>query len=163
VLVAALLASAFVAGLFLPAILESRRLGGASALRMIYSPLCHQMPERSLTVWGGPMAVCARCTGLYLGGAVGLLLSVGIVVGRRYGLPGILFFVALAPTAIDALLPWVGLPALSNVLRFWLALPAGLVAALFLAVGIADLFSRERRGNSSGRLNAPDTLEVVDG
>lgn len=163
VLASALLAAVFVAGLITPSILESRGLGGATALRTIYSPLCHQIPQRSLVAWNSPVAVCARCAGLYVGGAIGLLLSAGLFVGRRDGFPRILFFVALAPTAIDALLPWVGLPALSNVPRFWLALPAGFVAALFLAVGIADLFSREPRGNSSGRVSAQDTLEVVDG
>jgi len=161
--VAAVLAALFVAGLVLPAALESRGLHGAGAIRLLYSPLCHQMPERSLEAVGGPMAVCSRCAGLYAGGAIGLLLAAGFVVGRRSGFPRVLFFAALAPTGIDALLPWVGLPALSNGPRFWLALPAGFVAALFLAIGIADLFSRKPHTNSPGRVRSRDTLEVVDG
>ena len=52
---------------------------------------------------------------------------------------------AAAPTVIDALLAWTGLPALPNLPRLLLALPAGVMAALFLAAGIADLFSSAER------------------
>ncbi len=32
-----------------------------------FSHLCHQIPERSFHIAGYPLAVCARCTGLYVG------------------------------------------------------------------------------------------------
>jgi hypothetical protein len=32
-----------------------------------FSHFCHQSPERSFYIAGYPLAVCARCTGLYVG------------------------------------------------------------------------------------------------
>ena len=32
-----------------------------------FSPICHQMPERSFELLGFPWAVCHRCSGIYLG------------------------------------------------------------------------------------------------
>ncbi len=33
----------------------------------VFSPICHQMPERSFELLGFPWAVCHRCCGIYLG------------------------------------------------------------------------------------------------
>ena len=33
----------------------------------VFSPICHQMPERSFELLGFPWAVCHRCSGIYLG------------------------------------------------------------------------------------------------
>ena len=122
--------------------------GTDGLVRLVYSPLCHQLPERSLEIGGVHQAVCARCSGLYLGGALGLVAALGwLPLGRRRLRPGVLLVVAL-PTVIDALLPWVGLPGLPNVPRLLLAWPLGLTAGLLLAMGIADLFSAERKVES---------------
>jgi hypothetical protein len=37
------------------------------------SLICHQRPERSFALWGTPLPVCARCTGIYLGAAIGVI------------------------------------------------------------------------------------------
>jgi uncharacterized membrane protein len=38
---------------------------------LFFSPVCHQDPARSFWLFGAPVAVCARCLGIYLGAAVG--------------------------------------------------------------------------------------------
>jgi uncharacterized membrane protein len=38
-----------------------------------FALVCHQRPERSFAVFGGSVAVCSRCLGIYLGAACGLL------------------------------------------------------------------------------------------
>ncbi len=43
------------------------------AIRLAFSMVCHQAPERCFLWLGGPMPVCARCLGLYAG-----LLAAGI-------------------------------------------------------------------------------------
>ena len=44
------------------------------ALHQGFALICHQRAERSFWIFGAPMAVCARCFGIYLGAAVGLLI-----------------------------------------------------------------------------------------
>jgi hypothetical protein len=66
------------------------------------------------------------------------------VLGRRKPPRPFWLAVAVAPTIVDAVLPWFGLPALSNVPRLLLAVPAGLLAGIFLAIGIYDLFLTRR-------------------
>lgn len=49
---------------------------GAWVARHFFSPVCHQDVMRSFWFWGTPAAVCARCLGIYLGAAVGVLARV---------------------------------------------------------------------------------------
>jgi uncharacterized membrane protein len=123
----------FVAGTYLAPFFE------ASGLHALYAPLCHQDPGRSFGLAGGAQAVCARCAGLYLGGVAGLFVAAWLFIGRGREPRPLWLAWALAPTVIDALAGWLGLPALAELPRFLLALPAGFVAGLFLAAGIADL------------------------
>lgn len=44
-----------------------------------FALVCHQHPERSLEIFGGHVAVCARCLGIYLGAAIGAVF----VLARR--------------------------------------------------------------------------------
>ena len=137
---ATFLALVFTSGAFLAPVLERAGVQRAGLLRLTYAPLCHQTPERSLTLAGGNVAVCARCSGLYLGGSAGLFVGALLFVGRARRLRPAWLAIAVLPTLIDALLAWAGLPALSNVPRLVLAWPAGLLAGMFLALGLADLF-----------------------
>jgi hypothetical protein len=45
----------------------------SAAVYVSGSLLCHQRPERSFYLWGAQFPVCARCTGIYLGAALGVL------------------------------------------------------------------------------------------
>src|ERR1043165_9302763 len=38
----------------------------------VFAALCHQIPERSFYLAGQPLAVCARCFGIYAGFALGV-------------------------------------------------------------------------------------------
>jgi uncharacterized membrane protein len=159
------LAVAFTAGTFMAPVLDSADSRWGDMLRLAYAPVCHQSPERSLTVGEAPVAVCARCSGLYLGGVAGLTVAALLLAGTGRRPRPIWLAVALAPTILDALLPLVGLPQLPNLPRLVLAVPAGLVAALFLAVGVADLVSSPTEKQSRDPLmpNASRTLEEADG
>lgn len=46
----------------------------ASGIYEFFGLICHQRPERSFAFAGHALAVCHRCTGLYLGLGVGLLI-----------------------------------------------------------------------------------------
>lgn len=140
----ALLALLFASGVVVAPSLQNAGRPSGLLLRLGYSPLCHQLPERSLHLEGSPFAVCARCTGLYAGGVIGLLFGGLLLVGRPGGpRPAWLAWV-VAANAVDAALPWIGLPGLPNLPRLLLALPAGFVAGLLLTRGIEDLLSSDR-------------------
>jgi uncharacterized membrane protein len=119
----------------------------AEPLRILYSPLCHQQEARSFAVGEGHQAVCSRCSGLYWGGVAGLFAALLLRQARiRESRPVWLVVVAL-PTLVDAAAHWLGLPSLSALPRFILALPLGIVAGLLLAAAVGDLelMIREKR------------------
>ncbi len=129
----------FLAGAVLPAAMDAAGLPGGAALRAAYHPLCHQIPSRSLAWAGHPVAICARCAGLYLGGALALALAALTAAAARVP-PGLRWLaLAVAPTTLDATAGLVVGAGLPNVPRLLIALPAGFAAGLYLAAGLADL------------------------
>lgn len=99
------------------------------------SLICHQRPERSFFVNGHQLVVCARCLGLYAGGAAAAPLAllrarpIDSAQARKLALA------AAAPTAITWTLEAAGLAHVSNVLRFAAALPLGFIAS-WLVLGV---------------------------
>jgi uncharacterized membrane protein len=110
-------------------------LGGL--LRLVYRPGCHQIVDRCLDFGFGPMAVCARCAGLYFGGTLGLLWT---TVRNRSSRPRPLWLVVVAaPTVLDFAAGQLGLPSLGNWTRFAVALPLGLLAGLYVGDALLDI------------------------
>ncbi len=71
----------------------------AALVRLAGARVCHQQTDRSFHVHGRPLPVCGRCTGLYVAGAIGLLL---VPVGRRPRLdPGAPRMPAWWPAGLD--------------------------------------------------------------
>ena len=123
-------------------------------VRLLYSTVCHQKAERSLSLFGETMAVCSRCSGLYFGAACAVLVAA--LWPRALWWPHRMwFFAALLPTAVDAVLPWFGLPQLSLVPRHFVAWPAGFAAGWFFSLGIAAL--------ASSGVKLGDSVEVGNG
>lgn len=152
VLLVAGLATVWTLGAFLIPLLEAWGYYGAGVFRFLYQPLCHQDPERSLHLGGWAIAVCTRCTGLYIGGSAGLLWTALFLMarGRRIPHAGWLLIVA-APNLLDVAARFSGWPGLPNLPRLVIALPAGLVVGLLLGAGVADsrrLASEKRRARA---------------
>lgn len=108
------------------------------------SVVCHQLPERSFVTAGVQWPVCARCAGIYLGGALGfaawwmLRRSLSLRPGRRAWLT-VLAVVAM-PTAASWVGGVLGLWDGTNGIRFALAAPLGLaVGVIAAAVTAKDL------------------------
>jgi len=153
VLIAGVSALVFASGVLIIPWLESRGVSGASVLRQVYAPLCHQIPARSLTLGARPLAVCARCTGLYVGGVAGLLVAAALALGNGPRARPWWLFAAVAPSVLEFGLSWCGVGGLANIPRGLLALPAGAMAGLFLSIGIHDLFEW-RKGAGRGEILA---------
>jgi len=109
----------------------------AFILRSAYGRVCHQIPERSLWIQGHPMAVCARCLGIYLGYFAGLVIyplmrkSLEIELPRRRWL-----LLALLPLAIDFTGGYLGLFENTIVSRIATGFVAGSAGAVYTATGL---------------------------
>jgi|SRR5687768_2914653 len=111
------------------------------------SVICHQLPERSFFLDGRQLPVCARCTGLYLAGAAGVLGWCLWKAGRgwrRFHVPPHLALAsvlgAAVPTALSYFTGVGGIWDGSNLTRALLAVPLGLTAgAVVAAVATKDL------------------------
>jgi uncharacterized membrane protein len=95
--------------------------GGAAApvghtLYRAFHPVCHQLDDRSFHIFGGAMAVCARCASIYLGFFAGALLFPIVPALQRVS-PKILLVVALVPMLLDVGLGGLGLHAVTNITR----------------------------------------------
>ena len=97
------------------------------AIVFFFSPVCHQDPARSFWVFGGPVAVCARCLGIYLGAAVGAWIP----APRRVLLSGLVLFAAL--NLADVLTEVAALHGNWKLTRFLLGALLGLAAGALVA------------------------------
>jgi len=112
-----------------------------------FSFFCHQIPERSFTLFHYPLAVCHRCTGIYFGLFLGTLLSpVFFRIPPRVQRASIISAAALL--ALDALLPFTGLWNGFRLCRFMTGLVFGISAAPFAVVGFGEILKDIRRKTS---------------
>jgi uncharacterized membrane protein len=116
------------------------------------SLVCHQRTERSFHHAGAQYPVCARCLGLYVGAAGGVLLWASVsglgatpraraaAIMRPSVIRRILMIVAL-PTMVTVVASWLGwCDDAGNVVRAVSALPLGAaIAAVIAAVAAGDL------------------------
>ena len=118
---------------------------------LIYSVgavICHQIPERSFFWQGHQLPVCARCTGLYVSGAVGILGWLGLKAARRWRPIAIdarvtlrVIAVAAVPTLVTFATGVIGLWDGSNLTRALLAIPVGASAG----AAVAAVFTKDLR------------------
>jgi len=111
-----------------------------------FSFLCHQMPERSFMLLHHHLAVCHRCSGIYLGLFFGTLLTPFFLRISEPRARRIVIFSAAALLALDALLPFTGLWSGFWLSRFLTGLIFGAAAAPFAVMGLDEiLFSMRGR------------------
>lgn len=117
------------AGAAWTALVIAAPLFGWSAVYAAAHLVCHQLPQRTFHLAAGPVAVCARCLGLYVGAvAGGVAALIGTRVWPRDRVRSALALAAL-PTIVTLAAEWLLRWPLTNVIRFAAALPLGLLAA----------------------------------
>lgn len=102
------------------------------ALQHAFSLVCHQRPERSIWIFGAPIAVCARCLGIYVGAALGFLRR----TSRRIAFQ--LLIVAAGLSLLDWFTEAVGLHGNCVTARFIFGLALGATAGLLVSSSIPD-------------------------
>ena len=111
------------------------------ALYRVFSPVCHQIEGRSLTVFGMPLGVCTRCSAVYFGFLAGVLLyPLFRSVERPVYLPRWIVVLAVLPMLLDVVAGWTGIHTVSGTTRAWsgaffgLIIPFVVIPALIEAV-----------------------------
>ena len=121
-------------------------LAAAQAVYFGFQAVCHQLPERSFHVAGFPLAVCARCFGLYAGGAAGVLLyPLARAVTRRDAPARGWLFAAAAPLALDFSLGFLGVWDNTHLSRSLTGALLGAAAVFYVLPGLVDLAQMDRR------------------
>lgn len=146
-------AVALLATAALAALAAAPPLVGGEAGRVLhgaFSFVCHQLPDRSPHLGGGPTALCHRCWGMLLGLAVGLALSPGLGAARLEALArgrrqGLWLALAAVPTGLDWALGAAGVWANTAASRLGTGAVVGLMAGAVLA---ANLLAPPRRALS---------------
>lgn len=95
------------------------------------APTCHQKSDRSFFYHGWQFPVCARCTGLYLGYLLGLLLLIA-----QLQLPLLLCLCLMLLMWLDWYIQYRNIKASTNRRRCLSGLAAGCAMIHLLAYGI---------------------------
>ena len=111
----------------------------------VFAGLCHQLPERSFELAGHPLAVCARCAGVFAGFAAGALLHPLARGFRRTDAPPRLWLLlAVLPTALDFALHVAGLWPNTHWSRALTGALAGAGLVFYVLPGLAEIAGRGR-------------------
>ncbi len=115
----------------------------AAPIYFFFSFICHQLPERSFFLFNEKLAVCARCTGIYLSA----LLGVVIYPLRRPKVKLWMLIIASAPIVLDGgtqllgNITQLGWWNSTNLLRITSGGLFGFVAALFILPALIETLS----------------------
>ncbi len=108
-----------------------------------FSFLCHQLPDRSFFLDGHKLAVCSRCSGLYFGATLTLLvypllrsLRVAHAPHRKW------LFAAAIPLLIDFFLTFLGIWENTHTTRFVTGFILSSVMVFFVMPGVVELSLR---------------------
>ncbi len=129
-----------------PALIASGHWGLGFILHNTFALVCHQQPERSFWIFGTPVAVCARCLGIYLGAAIGLLLRTPRPPSMR------LLIAAAVINLLDVVTEFAGLHGNWSGPRFALGLMLGAAGAMMVALAM----DRTNSPDSACRLKAAE-------
>ena len=140
--ITALLALAFVSLIVIaPVALAHGHDSTAFVIYKSFEKFCHQIPERSFYVDGHPMAVCARCTGIYFGFAAGVL-SYPLVRSLRQRSPTPArkwLLIALGPAVLDFALDYLGIWNNTHLTRSLTGGLLGSVVAFYVVSALLDM------------------------
>jgi len=111
--------------------------------------LCHQLPERSFYIAGHPLAVCARCAGIYLGFLLLLLVYPLVRSLRDTNLPHRRWLLlAAAPLVIDFGVTFLGIWENTHTSRFVTGFLFGAVTVFYIMPGILEVSGQLKRPKS---------------
>ncbi len=110
-------------------------------LDLLFLPMCHRLPERTLTLAGVAMPLCSRCAGIFAGLALGALLMRPRVEIARWrilvGVAGALMLLDVVTQDLELHPIWHA-TRLASGLLFGYAIAAACLLAMRNAAGDAE-------------------------
>lgn len=114
----------------------------AAPIYKAFSFVCHQIPERSFHLSGHKFGVCSRCTGLYVGFAVAVLVYPFARSLKRIDTPPRLWLILAAlPIGIDFALTYFSIWQNNHLSRFSTGALLSSVAVFYIMPGLIELIS----------------------
>jgi uncharacterized membrane protein len=105
--------------------------GASMQWRMLFRMMCHGKVERCLELFGVPMPICARCTGIYVGLLAGLALFPFMRWLRERTMRTVAC-IAVVPLGLDGVTQLLGFRESVNPLRIATGLIAGMAFGLWI-------------------------------
>ena len=134
---------------------DSNAMALVSGLYSLYRPVCHQLSDRAFHVSGYPMAVCARCLGIYSGFLFGLLAYPFARSLTRTDMPPRQWLItAFVPLGVDFLGGFVGAFENSPASRLVTGLIAGTAGAFYIMPGLVGMALSLRGSGPAARASA---------
>jgi uncharacterized membrane protein len=113
----------------------------ANGIYKFFSPICHQISERSFHVEAHPFAVCARCFGVYFGLFFGFAIyPVLRKIDEIEPLPRFWLFLSMIPIAVDWSLGVFGIWENTHLSRFLTGLILGAACGIFIVPALVEIF-----------------------
>ena len=138
-------------------LLRGLGIGWDGVLYGLFGEVCHQLPDRSFTLLGYPLAVCMRCSAIYFGFLAGLLLH--LFIGHRFEgsrPPPWVLAVTLLPMLADVALNAAGVYPSNQWTRTLTGSIAGIVLPLYLVPVLQEAL-QQLLSHKRGPLNAGKT------
>lgn len=115
-------------------------------LKVFYSKICHQIPNKSFIISDLHFLVCARCTGIYLGT---FLTSIFFLI--RYKLRinlSLNHLLLLVPMIIDIILYNIGIYTYSKYIAFFTGLPIGfMIISIIISIFANEIFGNMKKND----------------
>lgn len=141
----------WIGALFMAPFLKSRSVSLNAFVYAVFSPICHQVSSRCFTIFGFPLAVCARCLGIYIGFLFGLFLYPGVRGFSNVSLPMAKTFVLITlPLVIDVAGNVLSLWMTPSEIRFVIGFIWGNILPFYFVTGFSELLriNNNKKNNS---------------
>ncbi len=112
----------------------------SAVIVMFFAPICHQSPIRSFHIGGHPMAVCARCFGIYGGFLLGLIVYFFIRgTEEKTSPPPYLLIAAASPMILQIILSKFEIIPSTNIIRAVTGLLPGFISVCYIMPALNQL------------------------
>lgn len=136
----------WIAALFYAPYLKKLSSPLSGFLYAVFSPTCHQTPSRCFYAFGYPLAVCARCLGVYSGFLLGMLIFPFLRGFSKMSMPRAKTLIVLSiPIFIDATGNILGLWTSAAWLRFLTGIVWATIFPFYFLAGLTDYILRKRK------------------